>query len=56
MTTIFFMEFLRILDISIKTKGKNILFFADSCSAHVISTECKICVLSSTVHKYNGFN
>jgi hypothetical protein len=50
------MEFLRVLDISIKTQIKNILLFADSCSAHVISTECKICVLCTTVHKHNAFH
>jgi hypothetical protein len=32
MMTTFFMEFLRILDISIKTQSKNILFFADGFS------------------------
>jgi hypothetical protein len=55
MTTIF-MEFLRILDISIKTQNKNILFFADSFSVHVISRECKTCVLPATVQKHNAFH
>jgi hypothetical protein len=58
MTTTFFMEFLRVLDISIKMQHKNIMFFADSCFAlvQVMSFLQNVkFVLFTTVHKHDAF-